>query len=185
MKRILVLAAAVLAVACADKAPGRYAGYIEDATMNTVAVRNPNTEAVRLFTTDGCDMTEANGLLAGAPVVVEYAGELAETTPALKVSADATYTAAVGRWTMPDPIAPDSVMGVELQVCGRAASINMATLVYTGWEVTEEPGRILLRGQSIGNGQTLDFEERALIGRNAEGAATLTIGETGTVLTRE
>ena len=44
-----------------------------------------------------------------------------------KISADRTYAEAVGRWTVPDPIAPAKVMGVELQTEGRAQSINMAT----------------------------------------------------------
>mgnify|MGYP003242282435 CR=1 FL=1 len=48
------------------------------------------------------------------------------------VETDTTYMEAVGRWTVPDPIAPDSVMGIELQCGGEARSLRMATLSYVG-----------------------------------------------------
>lgn len=185
MKRTLILAVALLAVSCADRAPRQYAGIIGDASMNTLTVRDTATGATQTFSTADADMTEANGLLLGSPVVVEYEGGLEETTAAVKVTADATYAAAVGRWTMPDPIDDSEVMGIELQTGGAAASIRMATLPYTAWELQGEENRILLRGRSIGNGQTTDFEQTATLGTDAEGTPTLTIEGTNVVLTKE
>ena len=88
---------------------------------------------------------------------------------------DTTYMEAVGSWTVPDPIAPDSAMGFELRTEGRARSIRMATLCYHGWSLTGERGKILLTGESIGNGQTIPFTETGLIARGADGRLTLVI----------
>ena len=85
---------------------------------------------------------------------------------------------------MPDPIAPEGVMGVEIMVEGAARSINMATLVYTSWELQGEADKILLKGQSLGNGQTIDFTETGVIAQTADGNYTLTIEGTGTVYTK-
>lgn len=181
MKKLLILAATLCAASCAEQAPKQCTGIIEEASMNTLTVRDTATEATQTFSTADADLTEANGLLVGSPVVVEYR----KADVAVKVAADATYAAAVGRWTMPDPIDADAVMGIELQTGGAAASIRMATLRYTSWELQGEENRILLRGQSIGNGQTIDFEQTALLGTDAEEGATLAIEGTNVVLTKE
>ena len=75
---------------------------------------------------------------------------------------------------MPDPVREGEVMGVELQVGGRAQSIDMATLPYASWELQGEPGKLILHGQSIGNGQTIDVTDTAVLGENG-GVPTLTI----------
>jgi len=85
---------------------------------------------------------------------------------------------------MPDPVKEGEVMGVELRVGGKAQSINMATLRYTSWELQGEAGKILLKGQSIGNGQTIDFTETATIAKDADGIYTLTIESNGAVYTK-
>ena len=85
---------------------------------------------------------------------------------------------------MPDPIAPEGVMGVEIMGEGAARSINMATLVYTSWELQGEADKILLKGQSLGNGQTIDFPQTGMIAKTADGNYTLTIEGTGTVYTK-
>lgn len=103
---------------------------------------------------------------------------------ASKVATDPTYAEAVGNWTMPDPIDPDGVMGIRIMVEGEAQSINMATLRYTSWELQGEAGKILLKGQSIGNGQTIDFTETATIAKDADGIYTLTIESNGAVYTK-
>ena len=51
----------------------------------------------------------------------------------------------------------------------------MATLRYTSWELQGEAGKILLKGQSVGNGQTIDFTETGIIAKDADGVYTLTI----------
>ena len=185
MKSIKIMAAAIALcgmTACGDNTPKTFTGFITDASMNTVTVEN--AEGTFTFSTMDADKSEANGLLLGAPVVVDYKGKLEDGAAAAKVATDPTYAEAVGRWTVPDPIAPAKVMGVELQTEGRALPIYMATLIYTGWEEQGEAGKILLKGQSIGNGQTIGFTETGVISKDAAGRYTLSIEGTGTVYTK-
>ena len=102
--------------------PKSFTGTITDASMNTVTVEN--AEGTFTFSTMDADKSEANGLLLGAPVTVNYSGKLEEGAAASKVATDPTYAEAVGNWTMPDPIDPDGVMGIRIMVEGEAQSIN-------------------------------------------------------------
>lgn len=158
--------------ACADNSPKTFSGFITDASMNTVTVRALTDESTCSFATTAADKSDANGLLLGAPVTVDYTGKLKDGAAATKIATDPTYAEAVGKWTMPDPIAPEGVMGVEIMVEGAARSINMATLVYTSWELQGEADKILLKGQSLGNGQTIDFTQTGVIAKTAAGNYT-------------
>ena len=187
MKSIKLLTTAVALcglAACADNTPKTFEGIIADASMNTVTVKALTANETYTFSTMDADKSEAEGLLLGAPVVVDYTGKLEDGADATKIAADPTYAEAVGRWTMPDPINPEGVMGVEILVEGAARSINMATLVYSSWELQGEADKILLKGESVGNGQTIDFTETGVIAKDAEGKYTLTIEGTGTVYTK-
>lgn len=184
IRYMLAAAALCVAAACAEKSPEVFTGYIAGATTGTVTVRSLSSEETYTFPTDGADMSEANGLLVGAPVIVDYHGRLGKGAEAVKVATDPTYAAAVGRWTTADPIAPDQVIGIDLGVEGEAASIGMATLVYTAWELQGEADRILLKGQSIGNGQTIDFTQTGILSKDADGRRYLTIEGTGRVYTK-
>ena len=115
---------------------------------------------------------------------MDYTGKLEDGAAATKIATDPTYAEAIGRWTMPDPIDPEGAMGVEIRIEGVAQSINMATLVYTSWELQGEADKILLKGESIGNGQTIGFTETGVIAKDAEGKYTLTIEGTGPVYTK-
>ena len=130
------------------------------------------------------DKTDANGLLLGAPITVDYTGKLEEGTAATKVATDPTYAKAVGTWTMPDPIDPDGVMGIRIMVEGEAQSINMATLRYASWELQGEAGKILLKGVSEGSGSPIEFTETATIAKDADGIYTLTVEGNGAVYTK-
>ena len=169
--------------ACADNSPKTFSGFITDASMNTVTVRALTDESTCTFATTDADKSDANGLLLGAPVTVDYTGKLEDGAAATKIATDPTYAEAVGKWTMPDPIASEGVMGVEIMVEGAARSINMATLPYASWELQGEPGKLILHGQSIGNGQTIDVTDTAVLGENG-GVPTLTIEGSGVVYTR-
>ena len=185
MKSIKIMAAAIALcgmTACGDNTPKTFTGFITDASMNTVTVEN--AEGTFTFSTMDADKSEANGLLLGAPVVVDYKGKLEDGAAAAKVATDPTYAEAVGKWTMPDPIDPEGVMGIEILIEGQAQSINMATLRYTSWELQGEAGKILLKGQSVGNGQTIDFTETGIIAKDADGVYTLTIEGNKTVYTK-
>ena len=163
---IVTLAALGLA-ACGEREPRTFTGFITDATMNTVTVQDQSSESTYTFSTAEADRSEAHGLLTGAPVVVEYKGRLEEGAQALKVATNPTYAEAVGRWMLYDPENPEFSMGIEIRVEGDAASINSATLVYTGWELLDEVGKILLKGQSIGNGGSFDFSQTGIISKDA------------------
>lgn len=192
MKTIQMLALGIAAcgmAACCDNTPKQISGTITEASMNTLTVQTPADGATYNFSTMDADKSEANGLLLGAPVVVDYKGKLGEVTEATKVATDPTYAEAVGRWVMPDPINPEEVMGVELMVEGAARSINMATLRYTGWELQGEIGKIILKGVSEGSGKPIDFTEKATIAKNVDGTLTLTVDAdaqgSGTVLIKQ
>lgn len=168
--------------ACSDNTPKSFTGTITDASMNTVTVEN--AEGTFTFSTMDADKSEANGLLLGAPVTVNYSGKLEEGAAASKVATDPTYAEAVGNWTMPDPIDPDGVMGIRIMVEGEAQSINMATLRYASWELQGEAGKILLKGVSEGSGSPIEFTETATIAKDADGIYTLTIEGNGAVYTK-
>ena len=180
---IVTLAALGLA-ACGEREPKTFTGFITDATMNTVTVQDQSSESTYTFSTAEADRSEALGLLVGAPVVVEYKGRLEEGAQALKVATNPTYAEAVGRWMLYDPENPEFSMGIEIRVEGEAASINSATLVYTGWELLDEAGKILLKGQSIGNGGSFDFSQTGIISKDAAGNYSLTIEGTEIVYTK-
>lgn len=189
MKKLqgIFAALALCGLAACDHSPKTFTGTIADASMNTVTVQGLDGGETYTFSTMNADRSEANGLLLGAPIVVDYTGKLGGREPvnATKVATDPTYAEAVARWTMPDPNDPETVIGIEIEVEGVARSINMATLQYTAWELQDEAGRILLKGKSIGNGQTIDFTQTGIIARNAEGRYTLSIEGTDMVLAQE
>ena len=180
---IVTLAALGLA-ACGEREAKTFTGFITDATMNTVTVQDQTSESTYTFSTAEADRSEAHGLLVGAPVVVDYKGRLEEGATAVKVATNPTYAEAVGRWMLYDTENPEFTMGIDIRVEGEAASINSATLVYTGWELLDEAGKILLKGQSIGNGGSFDFSQTGIISKDAAGNYSLTIEGTEIVYTK-
>lgn len=183
--------AALLAVSCGGNKKAeieQVSGFINGGTSMHVLVVDtigseggPQTFALD----DATDLQEAYGLLEGNLVTVDYraAAEKGQMPVATKVVCCKEYADAVGRWVMPDPIQKDAVMGVELMVDGKAQSIHMATLQYASWELQGEPGKLILHGQSIGNGQTIDVTDTAVLAENG-GVQTLTIEGTDVVYTK-
>ena len=53
-----------------------------------------------------------------------------------------------GKWVEPIPGMEDQMQGISLEKDGKASSINSATLQYQSW---------VRQGESLGNGQTIDF----------------------------
>lgn len=186
MKKCIWIAAVALfgAAACGEGEPKTFTGFITDATTNSVTVQDLSSELTYTFSTDEADRSEAHGMLLGAPVVVEYKGQPDEGARALKVATDPTYADAVGRWMLCNEEHPESSMGVEIRVEGEAVSINSATLLYSGWELLDEAGKILLRGRSVGNGESFDFSQTGVIARDADGQQRMTIEGTEVVFTK-
>lgn len=186
MKKILslALAAVLTSTACKDNTPNRFDGVIVDASMNTVTVKALTGDDTHTFSLEEADKTDANGLLIGNLISVTYQGKMSEVTPATQVTTDATYAKAIGKWTMPDPIDSTKRMGVELQIEGKAGSINMATLPIESWELQGEADKVILKGRSIGNGQTSDYTQTATIVEK-DGKTFLSLDGTETVLEKE
>lgn len=120
------------------------------------------TDTVWIEINDSTNVEHAN-LVIGNLVEVLCQTEKDDNLVALKIVGNQTYADAIGSWTTPDPINPAKQMGVELDIDGVASSINMATLVYTSWQLTQNPGEIILHGKSIGNIQTIEFADTAKI----------------------
>ncbi len=62
-----------------------------------------------------------------------------------------------GAWVEPVPGRANEVQGILIETEGRASSINMATLQYKSW--SQNGNLLILNGQSIGNGQTIEFSD--------------------------
>lgn len=60
-----------------------------------------------------------------------------------------------GKWVQPIP-GMDGQQGISLEKNGKASSINMSTLLYEAWR--QDGNKLILTGQSLGNGLTIDFE---------------------------
>lgn len=60
-----------------------------------------------------------------------------------------------GKWVEPIPGMEEQMQGVCLEKDGKASSINSATLQYKSW--VRQGDTLVLSGQSLGNGQTIDF----------------------------
>lgn len=110
---------------------------------------------------DSTNVSNAN-LLIGNPTEVIFR-KTKQGNEAIKIVGNSTYANAIGQWTMPDPIAPDKVMGIDIEINGIAHSIRMATLVYKSWELSGEKNQIILHGESIGNGVSFNFTDTATI----------------------
>lgn len=184
MKKLaVILAAAGVMFACGGERK-QLVGTIEDASMNVLTVKSDAGETYT-FSTEKADKTEGHGMLIGSKVTVEYKGELSEGSfKALKVTGDPFYAQVLGAWLMPDPIEPDKVMGFNLMIWGKAESIRMASLPFESWEmVPGEENKILLHGKSIGNGQTIDFTQAAVISEK-DGKLQMQFEDSEIVLTK-
>ncbi len=64
----------------------------------------------------------------------------------------------IGEWIQPVPGMENQFQGINIKEGGDASSINMSTLVYKSWRHNGDT--LTLRGESIGNGQTIEFSEK-------------------------
>ena len=82
----------------------------------------------------------------------------------------------VGGWVQPVPGMEQQNQGFRLAEDGTASSVNMATLQYEAWEETGD-GLLVLRGKSIGNGQTISFADTLTIEKLTPDSLTLKKGD--------
>jgi len=165
----------------------RIRGVIAGTMPDSLAVDVVGGESLcrMVFSTAGADKREAYGMLKGAPVTVEYRADRAESREyrALRIVCDRTYADAVGRWTMPDPIAPRQPVGVELRPEGVAVPIRTAALCYECWELEGSPGVLLLHEKSAGDGLSAGTVRKAVISER-DGRKVLSV-DNGVELIRE
>ena len=64
----------------------------------------------------------------------------------------------IGEWIQPVPGMENQFQGISIKEGGDASSINMETLIYKSWRHNGDT--LTLNGESIGNGQTIDFSEK-------------------------
>lgn len=79
-----------------------------------------------------------------------------------------------GNWVEPIPGMEEMEQGICLEKGGKASSINMATLQYEAW--VKQGDKLLLSGQSIGNGQTIVFTDTMTIEKLTDTELVLTRG---------
>ena len=141
-------------------------GIVGDATsaksleLKTVALR---PERIKINIDGKTDMSAAH-IVAGNVVEVAYV-KTSGGYVAKKITGNADYANAIGKWGCPDPLDSNKKMGVELKADGVAASVNMATLPYTRWELQGQPGKLILYGKSIGNGLSFDVQTTVTISK--------------------
>lgn len=82
-------------------------------------------------------------------------------------------TSFIGEWHEIMPVNKHILQGVVFEKDGKASSVGMATLKYNGWKLLKNS--IVLSGESIGNGRTIQFSDTLdVISLNND---TLTLGK--------
>lgn len=155
MKKIYSLFLSILLFAsCAEKGPQTVSGIICDASMNTLSIATEVGDTLSFSTTDAERVT-IDGILLGDLAQVTYSGDLKKGND-ITIASKVVVTPAIlfGKWVQPIE-GQDSIQGFDLKRDGVAESINMNTLVFKSWSIAQ--GKLILVGQSIGNGQTIDF----------------------------
>ena len=150
--------------ACAPETPQSVHGIVTDASMNDILVVTDQGDTVAISTMDA-DPAKVPGVLVDDSVTVTCIGEKVGGNRILKatelvVTAHSPYYYIQGKWVEPNPINADEVQGFELK----------------------QDGELLLKSQSIGNGQTIEGTDTLRIDKlNAD---SLVLSRDGNVLWR-
>ena len=89
----------------------------------------------------------------------------------------------IGTWVQPIPGMENQNQGFVLNQDGPAASVNMHTLSYTHWQRKKDA--LVLTGQSIGNGRTINIKEEFTILQLDEKNLRLQLGDSVFEYTRK
>lgn len=161
--RLFAAIAALGLIACQSDAPQTVSGIITDATMNTIMITDQSGKTLNFSTMDA-QKTVQDGILIGDSATITYKGVMsADTdTKVLTLTVKSAQSPLFGSWVEPIP-GIGGEQGIEIKRGGSASSINMYTLVYNSW--SKDGNTLTLTGQSIGNGQTIEFSDKYTIDR--------------------
>lgn len=159
-------------------------GRISDASMHHIrlSIYAIRQHSIDISIDDNTNMSKAY-IMEGNTAKVTYR-KTKQGNVATKIEGCPDYYFAIGKWTREDPISPKKRMGVELSINGEASSINMATLPYTHWIMQGEPGKLIIFGKSIGNGQT-EYVETVVTISKKRGKWIMTDEDNNEIYTKE
>lgn len=172
--RLFAIAALLIGlVSCETKEAQTFSGQIKQKSENSVTIVAENGRIIT-FTTEDADLKQAYGLLEGNTATVAYEGKLETVTPALKISADATYAKAIGCWVESEPANTHVAAEIHIKIKGSIQSVNTPGRRLKSWKVGTEPDQIILLGVLKEEGKSTPFEETATI-VNENGKLALSI----------
>lgn len=150
-----------LATSCNSNVETSVKGVVVDASMNSISIAEALSGDTICFSITDSKITSTNGILLGDTAEVFHKIDIIEITPATRVIiTPAPRPTILGGWVEPIP-GIGGEQGVFFEKEGVASSINMSTLVYKSW--MQNGDTLILTGESIGNGQTIQFTEKAVI----------------------
>lgn len=157
MKRLFIILFSVSCLVACHSAK-TVSGIILDAAMHSMVVLTTDGDTLSVSTVEAQRVAE-DGILIGDHVDVLYDGK---TVAQVTVTKGNREVMLMGSWTQPIE-GMSGVQGICFKENGVASSINMSTLLYERW--LKEGDTLTLWGKSLGNGQTIDFEEKYHIDR--------------------
>ncbi|MEG1673347.1 MAG: lipocalin family protein, partial [Alistipes sp.] len=114
-------------------------------------------DSISLSTMDA-NRQEVPGVLVADSISVVYKDTLdMKLVTKLTVLRPSPYFYIQGEWVEPNPIDAQQAQGFITKEDGSVETINMATLVYKSWDF--DLTDLILHGQSIGNGEPIDFSD--------------------------
>ena len=86
----------------------------------------------------------------------------------------------LGKWVLPSTKDPSQFEGFVLKPHGKASSVNLGTLKYEKWHVTE--GKLVLNGKDSGAGFAVDVQDiYTILSVNDTFLVLLPIGESQSI----
>lgn len=168
----------MLASACKNDREQNVKGVITEATMNTLMITTTQGDTLNVSTLDAVREVE-NGILLGDTATVYYQGKpqhgVIMATKIVVVPARQENPDLLGCWVQPINGMPEQEQGFALEKDGIARSLNMATLKYETWK--QEGDNLILKGKSIGNGQTIEFTDTLRLDKVTTDSLWLSKGE--------
>lgn len=149
-----------LFVSCGESAKVQetVSGVVLDASMNSILVVTAAGDTVSISTMD-TDPAKVPAVMISDSVKVfvsnvNFDGVEVLTADSLAITAHSPYFYIQGTWTEANPINAQERQGFVLNQDGSAVSVNMATLQFKNWNLTQT-NELIMQSESIGNKQTI------------------------------